>query len=371
MKVLENINYSNCITNLTSSIQKHFGIKPNYSTNKIIDELLLEKDYQNIIVFVFDAMGNHVIDSNTTSNHFLQKRRVSSMHSTFPPTTANCTTAFITGLNPIATGWFGWSTYYDDLNLTIDNFKNQNSMTKEFIEGENVAYSRMPVVHLGNTIERNSNQEVTYHVVMPSFVEHGCKSLKEFEHRICKICNQPGKKYIYAYWDQPDATMHWEGVKSDNVKKHLNQIGKVLHSIERKTKNTLGIVSSDHGMKDVTPIALYTYYDVMECLKGPVSCDARCSFFFIKDDKKEEFENLFNMYFSSYYDLYSKKEILENYIFGSDKTNIDFTSLIGDYVAVAKDKYYFLLSPNSHFFAGHHAGMSKEEMDIPIIIIKN
>ena len=371
MKVLKSINYDNCITNLTSSIQKHYGIKPNYKTNPLIDELLSEKDYDNIIIFVFDAMGNHIIDSNTTPNHFLQKRRVSSMYSTFPPTTANCTTAYITGLNPISTGWFGWSTFYEDLNLTIDNFKNQNSMTKEVVLGENVAYNRMPVKHLGHQIEKHTNNEVTYHVVMPSFAPNGCKSLKEFEHRICKICNQPGKKYIYAYWDQPDATMHWEGTNSANVRKRLNDIGKVIHHIERKTKNTIGIISSDHGMNDVTPIALYTYYDVMNCLKGPVSCDARCSFFFVKENMKETFVKLFNEYFSEYYELYSKKEILENHIFGNDKTHTDFTNLVGDYIAIAKDKYYFLLSPNSHLFSGHHAGMCKNEVDIPIIIIKN
>ena len=114
MKVLKEINYENCITNLTSSIQKYYNIKPNYKTNEIIDKYLSEKKYDNVIVFVFDAMGNNVIDINTTNTHFLQKRRVGSMKSTFPPTTANCTTAYLSGLNPITTGWLGWSTYHKD-----------------------------------------------------------------------------------------------------------------------------------------------------------------------------------------------------------------------------------------------------------------
>ena len=120
MSVFDNINYDNCITNLTSSLQKHFGIKVNYKTNPIIDDLLKEKDYQNIIVFVFDAMGESIIEKNTTSNHFLQTHKVSSMYSTFPPTTANATTSYMSGLNPITTGWLGWSTYHKDLNMVVE-----------------------------------------------------------------------------------------------------------------------------------------------------------------------------------------------------------------------------------------------------------
>ena len=281
MSVFKIINYDNCITNLTSSIQKHFGIKPNYQTNPIIDKELSEKDYENVIVFVFDAMGNSIIDKNTTKNHFLQSHKVSSMYSTFPPTTANATTSYLSGLNPIETGWLGWSTYYKDLDLVIDNFPNVNSLTKEKIEGENVANTKLAYTPLGEIINK-TNPDVSYHTVFPSFVENGCKSLKEFEHRICKICNTPGKKYIYAYWDEPDAFMHKAGTKNDHVKKILNSIGKCLKNIERKTKNTIGIVSADHSQVDVSPIALYTYYDILNCLSAPFSCDSICAFFFVK-----------------------------------------------------------------------------------------
>lgn len=364
-------NYDNCITNLTSSIAKHYGLTPFYKTNEIIDKLLQEKDYENIIVFIFDGMGMSILNSNTTENSFLRKKLVSSMHSTFPPTTANCTTSFITGLNPISTGWLGWSTYFKDIDLAVDNFKNRESFSKKEIEGENVAYAKLPITHLGTLIQQHTNNEVTYHQIMPSFVKNGYKSLKEFEHRICKLCEQKGKKYIYAYYDQPDSCMHIEGTTSINVKKYLNKISKVLHNIERKTKNTIGIVSADHSLVDVVPIALYTYYDVLNCLYAPVTCDARCSFFFVKKEKEEIFKELFNKYFSEYYELFSKEEVIDNNLFGYGQENILFKDIIGDYVAIAKDKYYFLTSPNSMIFKGHHSGGLTDESNIPIIIIKN
>lgn len=370
MGVKDIINYRNCITNLTSSIQKHFGIKPNYSTNPIIDNLLKEKDYQNVIVFVFDAMGNSIINKNTKEGHFLRTHQVSSMYSTFPPTTANATTSYISGLNPISTGWLGWSSYHKDLDLVVDNFPNVNSVTFEKIEGANIAETKMAYTPLGEIIQKE-NKEVTYHTVFPSFKENGCKSLKEFEHRICKLCALPGKKYIYAYWDEPDKSMHMEGTSNEHIKKILNSIGKCLRNIQRKTKDTIGIVSADHSQVDVVPIALYTYYDILDCLKAPFSCDSRCAFFFVKDDKKEQFASLFNKYFEDKFDLLTKEEVINNHLFGKGTPHPLYESIIGDYIAIAKDKYYFLLTADAHLFKGHHAGGLKEEMSIPLIVVKN
>lgn len=370
MNYFDNIDYDNCITNITSSIQKHFNLKPNYKTNAIIDNLLLEKDYDNVIIFVFDGMGSAILDKNTTPNNFLRTHRIADIKATYPPTTANCTTAFVTGLNPISTGWLGWSTYFKDLNMCIDNFPNCDSLTKEKIAVDNLAYLKMPITPLGEIIEKESGGEVKFYSIYP-FGKNAVKSLKDLEHRVCKICQQEGKKYIYVYWEQPDACMHNEGTCTTNVKKHLNAISKTLNHIERKTKNTIGIVSADHGQIDVVPIAFYTYYDVLDCLYAPFSCDSRTPFFFVKEDKKEEFVKLFNYYFKDMYDLYSKEEILEKNIFGFGKKYKDLENILGDYIGIAKDKYYFLLSPNAHLFKGHHAGITPDEIYIPLIIIKN
>lgn len=369
--LFKNIDYDNCITNITSSIQKFYHLKPNYKTNEQLDRILSEKDYDNVVLLILDGCGNAIIDKNTTENHFLRTHRIGTFKSTYPPTTANCTTAYLSGLNPITTNWLGWSTYYNDLNLGVDNFHNKETMSKELVAGENIAYRKMPFTHMGEIISKNSDKNVSYYTVFPHFVNGGCKSLKEFEHRICKLCNQIGKKYIYAYWDDPDKTMHLEGTNTLNVKKILNSVSKMLHRIERKTKNTLVIVSADHGQIDVVPIALYTYYDLMGCLKGPITCDARTAFFFVKDEKKEEFVRLFKKYFDGMYELFTKDEIINKHIFGYGDENPLYRQTIGDFIAIAKANYFFLISPKSQILKGHHSGPTIDEMSIPLIIIKN
>ena len=165
--------------------------------------------------------------------------------------------------------------------------------------------------------------------------------------------------------------MHEEGTCTPHIKKILNDISKTLHKIQRKTNNTIAFVSADHSQVDVIPIALYTYYDLLDCLYAPYSCDSRTAFFFVKDDKKEEFERLFNLYFIGKYKLFKKQEVIDNHIFGYGEEHPMFKKIIGDYVAVAIDKYFFLQTAEYPLFKGHHAGALKEEAIIPLIVIKN
>ena len=364
------IDYDNCITNVTSSIQKHFGLEPNYKTLDVLDDILAKKDYDNVVIVLFDGMGNNIIDLNAKDNNILKTNRIYKYKSTYPPTTANCTTAYLSGLNPISTGWLGWSTYYKDLGLGVDNFHNLNTLTKEVILGDNIAARKIPYTPMGTIIEKETKGEVAYFTIFPwNLKKKTC--VKCFRKKIIDTCNLPGKKYIYAYFESPDNIMHHEGINNRKVKASLEKISKNLKIIEKKTKNSLFIVSADHGHIDVNTIALYTYYDVMDCLYAPFTNDARTPFFFVKDDKMDVFPVLFRKYFSDYYDLYSKQEIMDKHIFGYGKEASLYKDIIGDYVGIAKSNYYFLLSPKSRIFKGHHAGLTFDEMSIPLIIIDN
>lgn len=364
------IDYDHCITNFTSSIQAYYGLKPNYQTNPIVDQYLAEKEYQNVIVMVFDAMGSKIILKNTSENHFLQKHMVSTMKSTYPPTTANCTTAFLSGKNPIETGWLGWSTYFEPIDQCIDNFVNVDSFTKEPFLAFNVADKFIPYEELGRQIEK-ANSDVKYYSLWPKFKENGCKSLKHLENRLIHLCNQEGRKYIYVYWDEPDATMHEIGTCNNQVKKILNDIAKLLRNVERKTKDSIAFVSADHGQLDVVEIPLYTYFDLYSCLKRVPSIDSRTPNFFIKEEKKEQFKEKFNQYFHDQFLLLSHDEILSRNLFGPGKAHPLVDSMIGDFVAIATDHYYFTYSVNGHHFSGHHAGLTEDELQIPIIVLHN
>ena len=49
--------YEKSILNLISSIENYYGVECNHPALKLADSIL-EKEYRNIVVMVFDAMGS-------------------------------------------------------------------------------------------------------------------------------------------------------------------------------------------------------------------------------------------------------------------------------------------------------------------------
>lgn len=371
----KNINYDDCITNITSSIEKYYsrfydGIKPRYNTNKIIDKYLDNKEYKNVIIFLFDAMGHDILKKNLKEKAFLRVNEVGVTHSTYPPTTANCTTAFITGQNPIETGWIGWSTYFKDLGICVDNYPNVDVLTKQKLSIERLAYRELPITPLGKRIEEASNGEVKYYDIHCKLGNDGIKSINAWIRKIKNICNEPGKKYIYVYWNNPDAIMHIYGTKNNHSKLCLSKINRLMKRFYKNTNDTFSIVTADHGMVDVSEILFYKYDDVKEMMKCAFTCDARTVFFFVKDEYKDKFAEVFNKHFGDSFYLKTKDEVIANHIFGYGEENPKFKDLIGDFVGFAYGNKYLLQSEFGHVFKGHHAGLLKEEMEIPIIILE-
>ena len=122
------------LVNLSNSILKHFGVNPFHDTIPEIDEAL--KGHDKVVVVLFDGMGQNIVRKHLNKDSFIRSNCVTTINSTFPPTTAAATTAFLTGKYPIETGWLGWCEYFKDYNRNIILFKsvdynNEESLIKE------------------------------------------------------------------------------------------------------------------------------------------------------------------------------------------------------------------------------------------------
>lgn len=186
--------------------------------------------------------------------------------------------------------------------------------------------------------------------------------------KIENSCNQPGKKYIYAYYAQPDGKMHEFGCYSNPAKAIIRNINQEIEKLSSKLKDTIIIVIADHGHINVENIYLKDYPRIKECLLRTTSVEPRTINFFIKENKKYIFKNLFNESFSEDFDLYEKEEIIKSQIFGTGKENKIFKDLIGDYIAIAKTNKT-LLNNDDDELKSQHSGYTDDEIYVPLIVI--
>lgn len=356
--------YDNSLTNLSNSILKYFGADTHHSTISEIDRILEENKYQNIVLLLYDGMGSNLIKRNLKGNSFLNTHKIKDISSVFPPTTTAATTSVMSGLNPNEHGWLGWDLYFKELDETVTMFLNTKKDTEERIADKSVAETYYPYHSIIEMIQETTKAKAYY---LEPFGEDGYKTLDKMHQKIYELCKTNEKKFIYAYWDEPDHTIHEVGTEANDVKILFEEIDEKTKILCEKLEDTLVIVIADHGHLNCESIMLKDYPDIWSLLRQDISIEGRACAFFIKEGKKDEFENLFQKYFGEYFYLYDKEEVINQNLFGVGKNHDRFVDSLGDYLAAAIQNKYFRYDENSIELYSMHAGLMEDEMIVPLI----
>ena len=322
---------------------------------------------------LLDGMGSYIIKNNLGEESFLRTHKVCDINAVYPPTTACAIPALCSGIEPLKTGWVGWSNYFSEVNKFVVMFRNLDYFSNEpvmiDIEKNILPYKKFyqdfntAVFELG-----------------PSFTPSNCQTFEEMCERYVDETKKRESSFCYMYWSEPDTTLHINGAYSKEAKEEIKKMDDILRKMEAKLpEDTLVIITADHGHIDVNPIYLANFKDILSLLVRVPSNEGRCAFFKVKPFRKRKFVKLFNEYFADYFTLMTKKDFIEEGYLGNsiNEENYKLTSFIGDYVAIAKKNYYFNFDPvlaslefDEMIFKSHHAGITENEMVIPFVVMK-
>ncbi|KAA6323657.1 hypothetical protein EZS27_026926 [termite gut metagenome] len=197
------------IINISSSFSKYLGVKTDKSTLKILDDELV-KDYEDVIFIIFDGLGKNPIEINLEEGSFIRSHVKEYLTTTYPSTTTNATTTFMSNLYPMEHGWFAWSLYYEEIDKCLDIFTGRDSFTQKVTHKgyTNTKYKFTPY------FENNPREDVSVYSIFPFFVSEGrnnktvnASTVDELFIELEKIVKYKGKKFVYCYCDDPDKTM--------------------------------------------------------------------------------------------------------------------------------------------------------------------
>lgn len=358
--------YNNCIANLPLSILKYFGIDEGRETLHLLDPFL-EKKYENIVVILLDGMGKSIIDRNLAKDGFFQTHLIGNYSSVFPPTTVASTTSIMSGQSPCEHGWLGWDCYYPQIEKNVTVFLNLETGTDNQAADYNVAWRFCGYQSIVSKINEAGGK--AYNV--SPFIEPFPDSFEKICEEIKNLTESPGQKYIYGYWNEPDHIMHQKGCYAQESKRILLQLEKHIQELANILQNTLIIVTADHGQVDSKGVTLTNYPQIMECLVRLPSIEPRALNLFVKEDKTEQFEHEFRKEFGTKFLLLTKQEVLDMHIFGTGKEHTYFRDMVGDYLAIAVDDLsVYNTKEEAEHFIGVHAGLTEDEMMIPLIVIE-
>ena len=367
MKVYNN----NSLVNLSNSILKHFGAESFHESIPEIDSLL--KGHKKVVAVLFDGMGQNIARKHLKENSFVRKHYVTTINSTFPPTTAAATTAFLTGKYPIETGWLGWTEYFKDYDRNVILFRNIDYNTGEEIPGENIADKYFPTQKVFELIEKTGTRALN--ISRYPIQKDGPKSLLVTGvNKLTKTLKENDSCFVYFYWDSPDREMHDTGIDSFSTHYQVKKAQRFMKKVVKKNPDTLFILLADHGHVNVKFLDICEHPDIYSLLSKKITLEKRTPSFFVKEGKLEEFKELFNKYYGEHFELLIKQEALDIHLFGEGNAADCVEEVIGDYVAISHDEYGLLASKELSFlgaFKGHHAGGTKEERLIDISVFNN
>ena len=375
----QKIDYNNCLTNLACSIEKYFDIKPKHKTISELDKLLEEKQPENVVLLLCDGLGSRIMDQILKKDDYLMKKRDREIFCVFPPTTAACLTWIKTGLNPSEHGWVGWTSYVEPINKIITLYKdtekggNKSNKDEDFLKIKDKYFKAKTIVDL---IKEEGKYKAFETTCYPYNVETNIDNV--FNNVLEILTNKKGKKYIFAYYPEPDEILHTYGVTSNEAIKEIENINKKVEEYSKKIleTNTIMFITADHGHLIIPNKIQLEKQEFTQYLKIPqLFIESRNPGFLVKEDKKDDFKNSFLKDFSKDFFLLTKEEVLKNKVFGDyeeENKHPLFESSIGNFMAFSKDSSKMvIISECDSNTTSFHGSYNDDEIHVPLIIISN
>lgn len=372
------------IVNLMSSIATSFGAKTIYPNLKILPPEKIK--HKNVVLLVIDGLGFEYLKKK--ENNILKENIAGSMTSVFLPTTASAITTFMTGVAPQQHAFTGWYMLLKELGVVsailrfraryggnkfteevdINDILNQKSFTSK-IKAKCFSINHKDIAHSDFTEAMSKKSKILEYSSLAGFFTQIKKAVKSSNKR----------KYIYAYWPELDHFSHEFGVGHKKTEKHFSEIEKKIKTFVKNLKgtDTLLIVTADHGFINVPferIIDIKDHPKMKECLTLPRCGEGRVSYFYVHPDKAKQFEKYVKRKLGKYCYLFKSQELIDKHYFGLYEPNPNLRDRVGDYILIMRENYYIkdylaIKKEKKKENIGHHGGISREEMIVPLILI--
>jgi len=374
------------IVNLMSSILRAYNCESEYEALQMLnpDEL---RAPTNVVLLVIDGLGHEYIMEYGKRSVFTKhmKGRITSV---FPATTASGVTTFLTGVAPQQHAITGWFMYLKEMGLVAKilpfmprsgglSFSLTDVDPKTIFNQESI-FDRIGVDSYYVIYKELLNTDYTS-ATSKTAKGIGYQTLTDFFKKIKEtIALHNDRKYIYAYWSEFDGLCHRYGTNSTEVFSHFKEMEKNLGAFLETIKgtNTIILITSDHGFintEESRTIRLKEHPQFADMLTLPLCGEPRVAYCYVRPSRVNDFERYVRKTFKDTCELRRGEELITNNYFGLFEPNEKLFDRIGDYVLIMHENYVIkdvVAGEREHYHIGNHGGVSKEEMFVPLIVIK-
>jgi len=366
--------------------------------------------FKNVIFLFLDAFGWNVYSyflnrRNRIIGRLTDKAQVHKITSMFPSTTAAHVTTFSTGQPVAEHGVYEWQYYepvVDDVIMPLlfsyAREKQRDSLRSAGIDAGDIlpdhtifmdlqdagiaSYAFVP----GDYIQTAYNQTMARGAKQVGYytVAEGLATLNR------QVKREVGPALFYFYAPAIDTLAHRYGPFSfqslSEVEATLTLLDRFLFHPLRGRDDALIVLSADHGQvgidfKTTFYINLQPEFQELRCYlrankRGqilPPGGSPRDMFLYVQEDYVDRAQSLLRTMLGGRADVYKIEELIAAGLFGGDEPSQAFMSRVGNLVILPRsddtvwwyEKGVFEIKLN-----GMHGGLSRDEMEIPLILYR-
>jgi hypothetical protein len=330
------------------------------------------------IFVLVDGLGMRTIETLPRSS-FLSSNVAMELRAVFPSTTAAALTSLATGEYPACHAVPAWWTHLPEHGVTatilpfVERFS-EKPLTDFGVSSEQ-AFPVPSLLHRYDCHVRSllprPIASSTYSRYAQAGAAAGYDDLRAAVDLAGEHVASNESTYTYIYFPLVDALGHRLGPDASEVRSMAifvdEQLGRLAGSVPPDTRIA---VSADHGMVQVPAATKHTLDrddPLLELLDAPPYGEPRVPFFRAKDGREDTFAEAFRARFGHAFALLTVDEAEELLLFGPEPLSEVARGRIGSHIAITTGTDVLLYEPAEELH-GYHAGLSAEEMRIPLVV---
>ncbi|KKQ97415.1 MAG: hypothetical protein UT24_C0008G0074 [Candidatus Woesebacteria bacterium GW2011_GWB1_39_12] len=397
---------SYCFSNIPNTIQSLLGVTKNTGLPGDTLPSGKYKEYEKVVFLFIDAFGWKFFDKYKNKypalQRFINKGVVSKITSQFPSTTAVQVTSINTGLPVGESGVYEWFYYEPKLDSVIAPLLFSYAKDKErgtleptgidpaILYPTETLYEKLNDYGVKSNIfltsefalsQYNSVVSKGANILPFSTVAEGLTNLSEM------LVKEKDKSYFFFYYGKIDSMGHDYGTNSRYFESEVDLLFTALEHIflkfiEGKTKDTIILLSADHGQTNVNPKT--TFYlnkeikNITKYLKTtkrgePIVPAGSCRdmFLHVKEDSIKDLPKILIKKLEGKVEIYETKDLIKEGFFGK-KISKEFMSRVGNIIILpyaGESVWWYEEGIFEQQYIGHHGGLTREEMEIPFLAL--
>jgi predicted AlkP superfamily pyrophosphatase or phosphodiesterase len=386
-------------------------IQPRYDSNGFagipqrISEKLGSGKYDAVVLFLIDGFGWRFFEKfqqEVFLERIIKQGNVEKLTSQFPSTTAAHMTTIHSGMPVGEHGVFEWYFYEPTLDEVIapllfsyagtsqrDTLKPSGIIAKQLFPKTNIYRTFKQQGIQASVFQHREYTPSTYSDILfkgaksigfrtlPEALVNLASELKEIE--------RPA--YYFLYFDRIDGIGHEYGPESDQITAEITNFLMTMETVftgamQGNKKRILFMLSADHGQVETDPEAsIYlnrdpSFHGIEKFLRlnhagEPIvpAGSARDFFLYVKPEALDEADDFLARRLAGKAEVRKVKEMISEGYFGPS-ISAQFHSRVGDLVILpygGEAVWWYEQNKFEQKFRGHHGGLTKQEMEIPLL----